>query len=328
MAFEQLKQKQSVVWGSGPYERISQHLGIAHDHLLAAVGPRPGERWLDVATGTGEIAVRAAAGGARVTGLDLAPALIETARQRAAEAGVEVRLEVGDAEHLPYPDASFDVVSSAFGVMFAPDQRAAAAELARVCRPGGRLALLNWHPSRGVAEFFEVMAAYMPPRPEGVGDPFAWGDRDHLASLLGGAFELRHEPGDSPQPGRSADEIWELFTTAYGPTKALAGSLDDTRRAALRRDWLAYFEQFRNGAGISQPRPYLLALGTRRQLAAKATAAAQAAHGRRRRAGARDLLPARRAAHVLRPRRQGRVLRRLARESLRLPVSGMPCGRS
>jgi SAM-dependent methyltransferase len=265
MAFEELKAKQSVVWGSGPYERISAHLTIAHDHLLRAVEPRAGERWLDVATGTGEIAVRAAAGGATVTGQDLAPALVETARERAREGGVEVALEVGDAERLPYADASFDVVSSGFGVMFAPDQRAAAAELARVTRPGGRLALLNWHPSRGVAEFFKVMAGYMPPRPEGVGDPFAWGDPVHVSGLLGDAFELRYEQGDSPQPGASGQEIWELFTSAYGPTKALADSLDDERQAALRRDWLAYFEQFRNGDGVSQLRPYLLVLGVRRE---------------------------------------------------------------
>lgn len=265
MAFEELKAKQSVVWGSGPYERISEHLKVAHDHLLAAITGRAGERWLDVATGTGEIAVRAASAGAEVTGIDLAPALIQRARARAREGGVEVAFEVGDAERLPYRNASFDVVSSAFGVMFAPDQRAAAAELARLTRPGGRLALLNWHPTRGVAEFFEVMAAYMPSPPEGVGSPFAWGDRDHLSDLLADAFELRFEEGDCPQPGRSAEEIWELFTTSYGPTKALAESLDAERRAAFRREWLTYFERFRNGAGVGQPRPYLLVLGTRKE---------------------------------------------------------------
>jgi SAM-dependent methyltransferase len=263
MAFEELKAKQSVVWGSGPYERISEHLQIAHNHLLAAIEPQAGERWLDVATGTGEIAVRAAQHGASVTGLDFSPELIERAQGRAVAAGVEARFEVGDAERLPYADASFDVASSSFGVMFAPDHRAAAAELARVTRPGGRLALLSWHPARGVAEFFSVMAPFMPPAPEGAGSPFGWGDRGHVAALLGDAFELRFEEGDCPQPGSSANEIWELFTTAYGPTKVLADSLDDERRAALRRNWLAYFEQFRNGAGVSQPRPYLLTLGTR-----------------------------------------------------------------
>lgn len=264
MAFETLKEKQSVVWGSGPYERISAHLATAHDHLLAALEAGPGDRWLDVATGTGEIAVRAARTGAEVRALDLAPGMIETARKRAAAEGVEVAFEVGDAERLPYPDAGFDVVSSTFGVMFCPDQEAAAAELARVTRPGGTLALLSWHPTRGVAEFFKVMAPYMPPPPEGAGNPFAWGDRDRLAELLGGAFELRIEEGDCPQPADSAEEVWELFTSSYGPTKALAASLDDERREALRGDWIAYFEQFGDGGGISQPRPYLLVLGRRR----------------------------------------------------------------
>jgi SAM-dependent methyltransferase len=263
MAFEELKARHGVVWGSGPYERISEHLAIAHRHLLSAIEARPGERWLDVATGTGELAVPAAKRGASVTGIDIAPGLIETARERARASGVGVTLEVGDAERLPYADAEFDIVVSAFGVMFTPDQHAAAAELARVTRPGGRLALLNWHPARGVAEFFKVMAPYMPPPPEGAGNPFAWGDRDRVFELLGDAFELRYENGDCPQPGSSAEQIWELFTTAYGPTKTLADSLDPDRRAALRRDWIAYFDQFRNGAGVSQPRPYLLVLGTR-----------------------------------------------------------------
>jgi SAM-dependent methyltransferase len=264
MAFEELKVKQSVIWGSGPYERISKHLRVAHDHLLAEIRVGADDRWLDVATWTGEIAVRAAARGASVTAQDLAPDLIESARERARAAGVEVAFDVGDAERLPYPDASFDVVTSAFGVMFCPDQRAAAAELARVTRPGGQLALLNWHPSRGVAEFFKVMAAYMPPQPAGVGNPFAWGDRDCLAELLGDAFEIRYAEGDCPQPGSSAEDVWELFTTAYGPTKALANSLDPERRKALRRDWVTYFERFRNGDGVSQPRPYLLVVGRRR----------------------------------------------------------------
>ena len=264
MAFEELKAKHSVVWGSGPYERISEHLRVAHDHLMRAVEPQAGEEWLDVATGTGEIATRAAQGGASVTGLDLAPDLIERARSRAQDAGVEVRLDVGDAEALPYDDASFDTVTSTFGVMFAPDHEAVASELARVCKPGGRLGLLTWHPTEGVAAFFKIMAPYQPPPPEGAGSPFTWGDRDHLAELLGDAFELRYEEGDAPQPGESGEEVWELFSTAYGPTKALASSLDDEQREALRSDWIEYFEQFRDNGGVSQPRPYVLVLGKRR----------------------------------------------------------------
>jgi SAM-dependent methyltransferase len=264
MAFEELKAKQSVMWGNGPYQRISDHLAIAHDHLMRSVPPRDGERWLDLATGTGEIAIRAARGGAETTGLDLAPELIATARERAEDAGVDVTFEVGDAEALAYDSGSFDTVSSSFGVMFAPDHAAVAGELARVCRPGGRLALLTWHPTEGVAEFFKVMAAYQPKPPEGVGSPFAWGDREHLDELLGESFELRYETGDCPQPADSPEDAWELFSTSYGPTKTLADSLDDDKREAMRRDWIEYFEQFRANGGVSQPRPYVLVIGERR----------------------------------------------------------------
>jgi SAM-dependent methyltransferase len=264
MPFEELKAKHSAMWGNGPYDRISQELAAGHEHLIAMLEPRQGEEWLDLATGTGRLAILAAKGGARVTGLDLAPALIETARELAADEGVDVTFEVGDAEGLPYDDASFDAVSSACGVMFAPDHEAVASELARVCRPGGRLGLLNWHPTKGVAEFFKIMAPYQPPPPEGAGSPFQWGDRSHLAELLDDAFELRYEEGDVPQTGRSGEEIWELFSSSYGPTKTLAESLDDERRESLRRDWVEYFEGFRTDGGVSQPRPYVLVLGTRR----------------------------------------------------------------
>ena len=105
----------------------------------------------------------------------------------------------------------------------------------------------------------------MPPPPEGAGSPFKWGDRDHVAELLGEAFELRFEEGDCPQPGSSGEEIWELFSTAYGPTKALADSLSDEDRESLKKDWIEYFEQFRDNGAIEQPRPYVLVLGTRRE---------------------------------------------------------------
>jgi SAM-dependent methyltransferase len=148
--------------------------------------------------------------------------------------------------------------------MFAPDHAAVAQELGRVLRPGGRLGLLTWHAQRGVAEFFKVMAAYQPPRPDGVGNPFAWGDPDHLAELLGDQFELRLQEGDCPQEGASAEDLWELFATSYGPTKTLVESLDGERRDALYRDGVAYFERYRHDGGVSQPRPYVLVLGTRR----------------------------------------------------------------
>jgi SAM-dependent methyltransferase len=265
MAFEALKEKQSAVWGNGPYQGVSDGLAVAHDRLMGAVPPQQGERWLDIATGTGEIAIRAAKGGADVTGMDLAPVLLETARERAADAGVEVTFDQGDAENLPYDDASFDTVSSSFGVMFTPDHAAAAAELARVCKPGGRLGLITWHPTEGAADYFRIMGPYQPPAPEGVGSPFAWGDHEHVEELLGESFELTFEEGNCPQNSPSAEAAWELFSNEYGPTQTLASSLDDEKREALKSDWIAYFEQFPvEGGGVSQPRPYVLVLGTRR----------------------------------------------------------------
>ncbi len=196
--------------------------------------------------------------------LDLAPALVETARRLASEAGLSIRYDVGDAERLPYEDASFDVVSSNIGAMFAPDHAAVADELARVCRPGGRLGLTCWKPEGGVADIFKLMRPFQPPPPPGVGSPFDWGRREHVDDLLGAAFELALEEGDAPQLGESGEEIWELFSTSYGPTKTLADSLEPERREELHRQWVDFYEGFRVDGEIRQPRPYLLVLGRRR----------------------------------------------------------------
>jgi SAM-dependent methyltransferase len=165
---------------------------------------------------------------------------------------------------MPYLDANFDVVSSTFGVMFAPDHEAVARELARVCRSGGRIGLATWRPDGGVGDLFKVMAPFQAPTPEGVGNPFNWGREEHAERLLGEAFELTFEDGDAPQTGASGEELWELFSTAYGPTKALASSLEPERREQLHRAWVDYYERHRVNGGIRQPRQYLLILGTRR----------------------------------------------------------------
>lgn len=178
MTLEDLKQKQSRMWGVGPYERIGATIADIHQAILARLDPQPGERLLDVATGTGEVARPAAKLGADVAAIDLAPAMIETAERRAGEDDVTVGFEVGDAENLAFADESFDVVVSTCGAMFAPDHAAVARELARVCRPGGRLGLATWKPDGGVAGFFRVIAAYQPPAPDGVGNPFDWGRSD------------------------------------------------------------------------------------------------------------------------------------------------------
>lgn len=264
MSFDELKERQAQVWGSAPFERVADDIATLHDHLVAELAPQPGERWLDVGTGTGAVAVRAARAGADVVGSDLAPALIETARRLAAEEGLGIEFDVADAEQLPYEDASFDVVSSAVGAMFAPDHERTAAELARVTKPGGRLGLVTWNPSGGIGDFFRLLAGYQPPPPEGAGNPLDWGREEHVQGLLGPAFELRFEHSDAPQVTDSADELWDLFVTSFGPLKTLYGSLDERRRAELHGDWLEYMERHRHQGRIEAPREYLLTIGIRR----------------------------------------------------------------
>ena len=264
MAFDELKQRQSAAWSSAPFEKLEGDIAVMHDDLVSRLGPRAGERWLDVGCGPGAVAMRAARAGADVTGLDLAPGLIETARRRAGEEGLSIAYEVGDCEALPYGDASFDTVSSSVGVIFALDHRAAASELARVTRPGGRVGLSAWRPSEGICTMFELMAEFQPPPPNGVGSPFQWGSEEHVTELLGDAFELDFAEGDAPQRGESAEQVWAHLRDNAGPSKTLYASLDPERRGELDRKMVRYFEGFRTDGGIHQPRPYVLALGTRR----------------------------------------------------------------
>ena len=264
MAFEALKEKQSSAWSSGPYEQVSvQHLGVL-DELLDRLDVKPGMRLLDVATGTGELARPAARRGLQVTGVDFAPSLIATARVLTEREGLAVTYDVGDAEALPYDDASFDIVTSTFGVMFAPDHRAVAHELARVTSAGGQIAMTAWTPDGGVGLMFGVLRAYMAPPPEGAGSPFEWGRREHLEALLGAAFEIEIGEHIVPQIAASGEAMWDLMSTAYGPTKVLASSLDPERRESLHREFAAFFENYRDGDHVCLPRNYLQAIGRRR----------------------------------------------------------------
>ncbi len=265
MPFEELKQKQSVMWGNGPYERVTDTLADAHDMVVGRIAAQPGERWLDLATGTGAVAKKAARAGAQVTGIDLAPVLIETAKREAAEEGLEIDFRVGDCENLEgIEDGSFDIVTSTCGVMFAPNHEATASELARVVRPGGRLAMVNWTPEGGVGELFQLMKPFQPPPPEGVRSPFEWGKRDRLAELLGDAYDLNIEEHVSTLTIPSGEDYWQLFVTSYGPTKTLVESLDDDRGEELHRSWVDFFDSnYREGDAVVHPRQYLLVLGTR-----------------------------------------------------------------
>jgi SAM-dependent methyltransferase len=262
MAYEELKDRQSVMWGNGPYQRVTETIPDIHELVIERLEPRPGLRWLDLACGTGAVAERAAAAGAEVTGVDLAPALIETAKERAAALELEIDYRVGDCERLELPDGSFDAVSSTCGVMFAPDHAATARELARVTKQGGQIGLVSWTPTGGLAKMFKVMAPFQPAPPPS--SPFAWGDEEGVTELLGDAFELTLEEGISDLRMESGEAYWELFSTSYGPTKTLADSLGD-RREELHRAWVDFFEsEYRVGDEIVHTRDYLLVLGRRR----------------------------------------------------------------
>jgi SAM-dependent methyltransferase len=261
-ALAALKADQARIWGSASWHEIAERqLFPVHDELVARLHPRPGERWLDLATGTGAIAVRAARAGADVTAQDLAAGLIETARRLAADEGLSVQFDVGDAERIAYPEASFDVVSSAHGVVHAYDHRAVASELARVCRPHGRLGLTYWLPNPELQAMMERVGYA---RPQGADLPSDWVRPDYVTGLLGEAFELEFAEAVCQWTGESGAAMWRLLIESDGPAREGVARLGRGERAALERDWIEYFERHRTPTGISAPRPYLLILGSRR----------------------------------------------------------------
>jgi SAM-dependent methyltransferase len=265
MAFEELKQRHAAMWGAGPFEEIAPTLSEMHEAIVAAAEAGPGDGWLDVGCGTGELAFFAVATGASVTGCDLSPALVETARRQAAEQGLEISFEVGDCEDLPYEDSSFDIVTSSVGAIFAPDHARAAAELARVCKPGGRLCLTAWTTEGRIGDFFRVIASYSPPPVEGAGVPMQWGDAAYAESRLGDQFDLDIESLNTPWVGGSGEEMWDEFSTAFGPLVVLLKSLEPERAAGLRDELIALFDDnAATGGGVVLDRPYLLIKGTRR----------------------------------------------------------------
>jgi ubiquinone/menaquinone biosynthesis C-methylase UbiE len=262
MAFEELKERQSKMWGNGPYQNVTETLTDIHERVIEQLAPAPGDRWLDLACGTGAMAERACAAGATVTGLDLAPDLIETAKERADELGLEIEYVVGDAERMEFEDASFDKVSSTCGIMFTPDHEASARELARVTAPGGKIALANWTPTGGLARMFKVMAPYQAAPPPS--SPFDWGDEGRVQELLGEWFDLELEEHVSTLRMPSGEAYWELFASSYGPTKTLVETIGD-RSEELHRDWVEFFEtNYADNGEIAHTREYLLVLGTRR----------------------------------------------------------------
>lgn len=266
-AIQPHNEKPAATWNAGGelYDDISRGIADSIEHAVFRFAPRPGEQILDLATGTGWASRRVAARGARVTGLDLGEDLIRAARARAKHERIEIDYLVGDAEALPFADGSLDGVISTFGIMFVTRPEVAAAELARITKRGGRVALTTWLPDSNVFNMFLVMKAFMPPPPRPAPpSPFAWGTPERVRELLGTAFDLKHEHGTSFYREPSAERAWEVFSSGYGPTKALANNLDPERREAFKRDFIAFHDQFRTELGICVPRKYLLTVGTRR----------------------------------------------------------------
>jgi SAM-dependent methyltransferase len=257
----------AAIWNAGgdAYEEISRGIADSIDHAVRRLAPSPGERVLDVATGTGWTARSVARSGAIVSGVDLGVDLVAAAHNRTRAEGLNVDYRVGDAEALAYDDATFDAAISTYGVMFASRPEAAAAELARVTRPGGRLVLTTWRPDSSVFGMFRVMREYMPPPPDPAPpSPFEWGREDRVAALLGEAFDLEFESGTSVYRVADGETAWSAFVHGYGPTRTLAANLDEKRRADLQRAFVEFHENFRDGAEIVLPREYLLSYGTRR----------------------------------------------------------------
>jgi len=237
-----LRSKQQAVWSSGDYNKIAALTVGVNETLVASAGITPGERVLDVATGTGHTALAAARAGGRVTGIDYVPGLLDIARLRAAAERLDVGFVEAPAEELPFANGSFDVAVSSIGVMFAADHERAAAELVRVVRPGGRVAVASWTRSGFVGGMLATVGRHVAP-PLGAQSPVRWGEEEIVAELLGTEVqEVRSSLHRVTQRFGSADSFADLFLTSYGPTHAAAEKLDERGRAAFRADLVAHAE--------------------------------------------------------------------------------------
>ncbi|WP_327186988.1 class I SAM-dependent methyltransferase [Streptomyces sp. NBC_01334] len=225
-----LKAKHRAMWALGDYPLVaSDVIPDLGPELVRESGVQPGTRVLDVAAGSGNAAVPAALAGADVVAVDLTPELLEAGRRLAAERGAKLEWREGDAEELPFADADFDTVLSCVGVMFAPHHQRAADELVRVCRPGGKIGLVNWTPEGFIGQMFAAMRPYAPPPPPGAQPPPLWGDEDHVRSLLGDRVTgvdarrrlLRVDVFSGPEDFR------DFFKRCYGPALAVYGAIAD-----------------------------------------------------------------------------------------------------
>jgi ubiquinone/menaquinone biosynthesis C-methylase UbiE len=246
------------MWASGDFAVIGTTLQIVGELLCEAVDLGAGERVLDVAAGNGNATLAAARRFARVTSTDYVPQLLERGKRRAEAEGLDVAFEVADAEALPYPTGSFDVVLSSFGVMFAPDHSQSANELMRVCRSGGRIALASWTPEGFLGQLFRVIAKHVPPTP-GVPSPLLWGTKTHIQDLFTGSMSIEHRFREFAFRYRSPEHFVDVFRAFYGPTHKAFLALDSSGQAALEADMIALLQACDRGgaAGLVVPGEYL-----------------------------------------------------------------------
>ncbi len=265
IAIEDLKAAHRGAWAAGDYAAVAELIDeIPPAHLLSSAGVAAGQTVLDVATGSGNVALQAAAAGADVVGLDLVPELLATARSRARSLGAEVRWVEGDAEALPFEDGCFDRVVSAFGIQFAPRHEVTAAELVRVCAPGGAVGLCNWTPEGAIGELFSILGRYLPPAPAYASPPPLWGSEEHVAKLFAGrGVDLAFERATTPFRFDSAEHFVAFFETSYGPlVKARERLTAEGRWDDCRAGIVAMMER-RNVAtdgGLDVPAEYLIAI--------------------------------------------------------------------
>ncbi|HEY0367107.1 MAG TPA: class I SAM-dependent methyltransferase [Pyrinomonadaceae bacterium] len=232
-----LKTRLRATWIAGDFGQIARYYASQAEEFINRLDLKPGMKVLDVACGTGNLALPAAKTGATVTGVDIAPNLVEQARENAKAAGLNAKFDEGDAEALSYADASFDAVVTMFGAMFAPRPDLVAAELKRVCRPGGFIAMANWTPSGFIGQMFMTTAAHFPP-PAGMASPVLWGVEETVRERFGegiSKLDTRLQKITWVFPFSPA-EVVEHFRLYYGPTQKAFGALDDEKQSALRKD--------------------------------------------------------------------------------------------
>ena len=263
--FAAVKVRQQATWSTGNYAVIGTTLQIVGENLCEALDLRAGSRVLDVAAGNGNATLAAARRWCDVTSSDYVASLLESGRARATAEGLTVRFQEADAEALPFADAAFDVVMSTFGVMFTPDQQKAASELARVCKPGGRIGLANWTPESFIGQVFKTIGKHVPP-PAGVVSPALWGTRTRLEALFEGtARQIVANSRHFTFRYRSPAHFMDVFRTYYGPMNKAFAALEGERQAALLRDLMALIESHnRSGdATVVLPSEYLEAVVVR-----------------------------------------------------------------